>query len=72
LNSLWGKKSKRWLVLLDVFNFKSQMDTGFDKNMVKISHFSQAYFQLGPGMLWKKVITWVWIFLPYVKADLGS
>lgn len=31
------------------------MDTGLDKNDEKISHFfSPAYFQLGPGMLWKK------------------
>jgi hypothetical protein len=31
LNSLWGKKSKWRLVLFYVFNFKSQMDTGYDK-----------------------------------------
>jgi hypothetical protein len=31
------------------------MDTGLDKNNVKISHFfSPAYFQFGPGFLWKK------------------
>ena len=56
LNSLWGKKStaKNWYYSM-YFNFKSQMDTGLDKNNVKISHFfSPAYFQLGPGLLWKK------------------
>jgi hypothetical protein len=55
LNSLWGKKASGDWYYSMFFNFKSQMDTGFDKNMVKISHFfSPAYFQLGPGMLWKK------------------
>jgi hypothetical protein len=56
LNSLWGKKStiKNWYYSL-YFNFKSQMDTGVDKNGVKLSHFlSPAYFQFGPGFLWKK------------------
>jgi hypothetical protein len=37
----------------NVFNFKTQMDTGLDKKY-EISHFSHPYFQLGPGMLWKK------------------
>lgn len=55
LNSLWGKKaSGNWYYSL-YFNFKTQMDTGLDKNEQKISHFfSPAYFQFGPGMLWKK------------------
>ncbi|HJR99827.1 MAG TPA: DUF3078 domain-containing protein [Flavobacterium sp.] len=56
LNSLWGKKStaKNWYYSA-FFNFKSQMDTGLDKNEMKISHFfSPAYFQFGPGFLWKK------------------
>ncbi|GGA67447.1 protein of unknown function precursor [Flavobacterium palustre] len=56
LNSLWGKKStaKNWYYSM-YFNFRSQMDTGVDKNNLKISHFfSPAYFQLGPGFLWKK------------------
>lgn len=56
LNSLWGKKSaiNNWYYSM-YFNFKSQMDTGVDKNDVKISHFfSPAYFQFGPGFLWKK------------------
>lgn len=56
LNSLWGKKSgvKNWYYSM-YFNFKSQLDTGVDKNDMKISHFfSPAYFQFGPGFLWKK------------------
>lgn len=55
LNSLWGKNaSGQWYYSM-FFNFKSQVDTGLDKNMTKISHFfSPAFFQLGPGILWKK------------------
>ncbi|MBP4141253.1 DUF3078 domain-containing protein [Flavobacterium sp. I-SCBP12n] len=55
LNSLWGKKaSGEWYYSM-FFNFKTQMDTGLDKEGVKISHFfSPAYFQFGPGILWKK------------------
>ena len=55
LNSLCGKKAKGQWYYSMFFNFKTQMDTGLDKNDEKISHFfSPAYFQLGPGMLWKK------------------
>ena len=55
LNSLWGKKAKSDWFYSAFFNFKSQMDSGLDKNGVKLSHFfSPAYFQFGPGMLWKK------------------
>lgn len=56
LNSLWGKKaSGQWYYSI-FFNFKTQMDAGFDKtNTTLLSHFfSPAYFQFGPGMLWKK------------------
>jgi hypothetical protein len=55
LNSLWGKKAKGdWYYSL-FFNFKTQMDKGFDKKDIKISRFfSPAYTQFGPGMLWKK------------------
>ncbi len=55
LNSLWGKKAKGdWYYSL-FFNFKTQMDAGYDKNNLKISHFfSPAYTQFGPGILWKK------------------
>ena len=55
LNSIWGKKAKGDWYYSMFFNFKTQMDTGYDKNDMNISHFfSPAYFQLGPGMLWKK------------------
>ena len=55
LNSLYGKKSNGQWYYSMYFNFKTQMDTGLDKNAVKISHFfSPAYFQFGPGFLWKK------------------
>lgn len=55
LNSLWGKKVSGQWYYSAYFNFKSQMDSGFDKDYNRISHFfSPAYFQIGPGMLWKK------------------
>ena len=39
LNSLWGKKlNGQWYYSM-YFNFKTQMDTGSDKNDLKISHF---------------------------------
>ncbi len=55
LNSLWGKKATgNWYYSI-YFNFKTQMDVGYDKNETLISHFfSPAYFQMGPGFLWKK------------------
>lgn len=55
LNSLWGKKAKGEWYYSIFFNFKTQMDSGFDKNGIRISHFfSPAYFQFGPGIWWKK------------------
>lgn len=55
LNSLWGKKAKGEWYYSIFFNFKTQMDAGYDKNDVRLSHFfSPAYFQFGPGMWWKK------------------
>lgn len=55
LNSLWGKKATGNWYYSFYFNFKTQMDVGYDKNGTLISHFlSPAYFQLGPGFLWKK------------------
>lgn len=55
LNSLWGKKATGDWYYSFYFNFKTQMDVGYDKNGNLISHFfSPAYFQLGPGFLWKK------------------
>ena len=57
LNSLLGKKASGEWFYSAFFNFKTQMDTGLDPatQTVKISHFfSPAFFQFGPGMLWKK------------------
>jgi hypothetical protein len=55
LNSVWGKKAKGEWYYSAFFNFKTQMDTGLNADGVRLSHFfSPAYFQLGPGMLWKK------------------
>lgn len=56
LNSLVGKKAKGFWYYSLFMNFKTQMDSGFDKDSgVKTTHFfSPAYLQLGPGMLWKK------------------
>ena len=56
-NSLLGKKiSNNWYYSA-FFNFKSQLDAGYDpaNQSVQITHIlSPAYFQLGPGILWKK------------------
>lgn len=55
LNSLWGKKASNVWYYSIFFNFKTQMDSGFDVNQNKISRFfSPAFFQFGPGILWKK------------------
>ena len=55
--SLFGRKAGQgnWYYSW-YLNFKTQMDSGFDPTTgIKISHFfSPAYFQSGPGMLWKK------------------
>ena len=56
-NSLLGKKTAGFWYYSAFFNFKTQMDTGLDPETqtTKISHFfSPAYFQAGPGMMWKK------------------
>lgn len=56
-NSLLGKKASGNWFYSAFFNFKTQMDSGFDPDTqtTRISHFfSPAYFQFGPGMLWKK------------------
>ena len=56
-NSLLGKKASGYWFYSVFLNFKTQMDTGLDPatQTVKISHFfSPAFFQFGPGMLWKK------------------
>ena len=50
-NSLAGKKMKGFWFYSAYFNMKTQMDRNADGG----SHFfSPAYFQFGPGMLWKK------------------
>lgn len=55
-SSLLGKKTSvnsNWYYSA-FFNFKTQFDSGFESG-IKTSHFfSPAYFQFGPGMLWKK------------------
>jgi len=71
LNSLLGKKASGEWFYSAFFNFKTQMDAGFQKatsdngtpldtsddysfNERNSHFFSPAFFQLGPGMLWKK------------------
>lgn len=55
LNSIWGKRIKGQWYYSIFSNSKTQMDAGYDKNGTRLSHFfSPAYFQLGPGILWKK------------------
>jgi hypothetical protein len=55
LNSLWGKKANGDWYFSAFFNFKTQMDSGYNSDGIRLSHFfSPAYFQIGPGMLWKK------------------
>jgi hypothetical protein len=55
-NSLVGKKASGYWFYSAFFNFKTQLDSGFDLTSgKKTSHFfSPAFFQFGPGMLWKK------------------
>ncbi len=55
-NSLLGKKASGYWYYSAFFNFKTQFDSGFDlASGTKTSHFfSPAYFEFGPGMLWKK------------------
>jgi len=55
-NSLAGKKASGYWYYSAFFNFQTQFDSGFDLDSgIKTSHFfSPAYFQFGPGMLWKK------------------
>ncbi len=54
LNSLVGKKASGHWYYSAFLNFKTQMSST-DVAGVQTSHFfSPAYFQVGPGMLWKK------------------
>lgn len=53
-NSVVGKKANENWYYSAFFNFKTQMSST-DLDGVQLSHFfSPAYFQFGPGMLWKK------------------
>ena len=53
-NSVVGKKATENWYYSAFFNFKTQMSST-DVDGVQLSHFfSPAYFQFGPGMLWKK------------------
>ncbi|MDR0229308.1 MAG: DUF3078 domain-containing protein [Flavobacteriaceae bacterium] len=54
-NSLLGKQAEGNWFYSAFLNFKTQMDTGHNKEGHINSHFmSPAYLQIGPGMLWKK------------------
>jgi hypothetical protein len=83
LNSLCGKKSSGEWYYSAFFNVKTQMDAGFNADGNRLSHFfSPAYFQLGPGMLWKKsnnlsiniapVTTKLIVVDPYFTATTSS
>jgi hypothetical protein len=55
-SSLLGKKTSlnsKWYYSA-FFNFKTQFDSGFEHDLKTSHFFSPAYFQFGPGMLWKK------------------
>ena len=55
-SSLIGKKTSatsNWYYSA-FFNFKTQFDSGFESGFKTSHFFSPAYFQFGPGMLWKK------------------
>lgn len=54
LNSLLGKKASGYWYYSAFFNFKTQMSSTYVSGEQTSHFFSPAYFQLGPGMLWKK------------------
>lgn len=56
INSLAGRKAGGYWFYSLFFNFQTQFDSGIDlASGIKTSHFfSPAYFQFGPGMMWKK------------------
>lgn len=55
VSSLLGKQAAKNWYYSAFMNFKTQMDSGIDKDGNRNSHFmSPAYLQIGPGMLWKK------------------
>ncbi|AZJ34769.1 DUF3078 domain-containing protein [Tenacibaculum singaporense] len=54
LNSLLGKKASGYWYYSAFLNFKTQMSSTYVSGEQTSHFFSPAYFQLGPGMLWKK------------------
>ncbi|REH56009.1 hypothetical protein C7448_10137 [Tenacibaculum gallaicum] len=54
LNSLAGKKAGGYWYYSAFFNFKTQISSTYVSGEQTSHFFSPAYFQLGPGMLWKK------------------
>ncbi|MFT7901276.1 DUF3078 domain-containing protein [Tenacibaculum ascidiaceicola] len=54
LNSLLGKKASGYWYYSTFFNFKTQMSSTYISGEQTSHFFSPAYFQFGPGMLWKK------------------
>lgn len=54
LNSLLGKKASGYWFYSAFFNFKTQMSSTDVGGQQQSHFFSPAYFQFGPGMLWKK------------------
>ncbi|CAM1371549.1 conserved exported hypothetical protein [Tenacibaculum litoreum] len=54
LNSLLGKKASGYWYYSTFFNFKTQMSSTYVSGEQTSHFFSPAYFQFGPGMLWKK------------------
>lgn len=53
-NSLLGKKAEGFWYYSAFFNFKTQMSSTYVNDVQQSHFFSPAYFQFGPGMLWKK------------------
>ena len=53
-NSLAGKKASENWYYSAFFNFKTQMSASHVNGIIQSHFFSPAYFQVGPGMLWKK------------------
>lgn len=54
LNSLLGKKAEGYWYYSAFLNFKTQMSSTSVGGEQTSHFFSPAYFQFGPGMLWKK------------------
>ncbi len=54
LNSILGKKARGYWYYSLFFNFKTQLSSTYVEGVQESHFFSPAYFQFGPGMLWKK------------------